>query len=138
MSEQGIEPIPDDSSAPYWEGIRRGKLLLQRCKACGTIQFYPRSMCSECLAPDPTWVESKGRGVIHTFSTIHRTSDERFSHLVPYILAIVELDEGPRMMAHILTKSEEHIRCDDAVQVFFEKTGNHTLPQFVPLQEQAR
>lgn len=137
MSEQGIEPIPDESSAPYWEGIRNGKLLLQRCKACGTLQFYPRSMCVACLTPDPDWVEATGRGNIHTFSTVHRTSDERFSHLVPYILAIVELDEGPRMMARILARSQEQIRCDDPVRLVFEKTGNYTLPQFVPLSEQA-
>jgi uncharacterized OB-fold protein len=131
MSEY-VKPLPvlgDDLSRAYWEAAREGRLLVQRCRACGEHQFYPRRHCVHCFAPDPEWVEAKGTGRLHTFSVVHRTATPGFAEEVPYVFGIVELDEGPRLTVNVVDTPLEELRCDLPVRVVFTRvTDELALP----------
>lgn len=104
MSDLGFDrrPLPrvDNVSAPYWKAAAEGRLLYQECPACGHRQLYPRAMCTACAAT-PEWREASGRGSVHTYTVIHQNHAEPFRDQLPYVVAMVELDEGPRMMTNI-------------------------------------
>jgi uncharacterized OB-fold protein len=127
-------PVPTitPEAAPYWEGARRGKLLLQRCGACGALRFYPRTLCPSCWSDRVEWTEASGRGSVHSFTVIHRAPTPAFASQVPYVVALIDLQEGPRMMANVIGDGARDLRIDDAVRVTFEqRAGGFMLPQFV-------
>jgi len=119
-------PHPDDLSRPYWEAAREGKLLLQRCSSCGEHQFYPRPFCLACRGSELEWIEATGRGRLHTFSVVHRTADRAFAADVPYVFAVVELDEGPRLTVNVVDTALETLECDIPVRVVFTSIGDDT------------
>lgn len=86
----------------YWEGAGRGELVLQRCRACGTVQFKPRAVCATCLAGDPEHFVASGRGRVHTFTVTNQNQAPPFRDAVPYVMAYVELEEGPRLLTNIV------------------------------------
>lgn len=104
MNEPIVEgrPLPqaDYVSRHYWEAAARGDVLYQECPACGHRQFYPRAMCTACAA-EPEWRRASGRGTVHTFTVIRQNMAEPFRDQLPYVVAMVELEEGPRMMTNI-------------------------------------
>lgn len=108
-------PLADEHSQPYWDAAARGELLIQRCARCGAHQFYPRRHCVACTAPDPEWVRVSGRGRLHTFSVVHRATNPEFGDDCPYVFAIVELDEGPRVSTRIVDAPLDMLRCDSPV-----------------------
>jgi uncharacterized protein len=134
-SAPGLAPLADGFSQAYWDAARDGTLLIQHCASCGSYQFYPRGHCTGCFAPDPEWVPASGRGRLHTYTVIHRTPNAEFAADCPYVLAIVELDEGPRLTARILGEAGEIPACDARVRVVFApRTSDDTgtvLPNFV-------
>ena len=91
------KPVPEISIAgkPYWEAAAAGQLLIQHCLACGCYIHYPRQWCPSCLQTDLEWIESCGRGTVHTYTIIHASSHTSYEPELPYILAVVELEEGP-------------------------------------------
>ena len=93
-------PQPDHVSAPFWSAAAEGKVLYQECPACGNRQFYPRAMCTDCAA-EPEWRVASGRGVVHTFTVIRQNYAKPFRDDVPYVVAMVELEEGVKMMTNI-------------------------------------
>ncbi len=122
-------PVLDDLSRVYWKAAREGRLLLQRCRACGEHQFYPRRHCVHCFAPDTEWVDAKGTGRLHTFSVVYRTATPGFGEDVPYVFAIVELEEGPRLTVNVVDTPLEELRCDVPVRVVFTSaTDDFALP----------
>jgi uncharacterized protein len=122
-------PVLDELSGVYWRAAHEGRLLLQRCTSCGRHQFYPRGHCVHCFAADPAWVEARGTGRLHTFSVVHRTSAPAFRDEVPYVFAIVELDEGPRITANVVDVPIDRLVCDMPVRVVFTPlTGDLSLP----------
>lgn len=126
---QPLAPISDDFSAWYWTAARGGKLLVQRCRRCSLYQFYPRQHCVGCFAPDPEWVTSSGRGVLYSFTTVHRTPNQPFAELTPYILALVDLEEGVRISVNLVDATGEQLRCGDRVSVVFRQISEDvTLP----------
>jgi uncharacterized OB-fold protein len=129
------KPLPilaDELSRTYWQAAREGRLLLQRCRACGGHQFYPRGHCARCHAPErPEWVEAKGTGRLHTFSIVYRTAEAAFREEVPYVFAVVELDEGVRLTANIVDTPFEELCCDMPVRVVLTcATEEIALPNF--------
>jgi uncharacterized OB-fold protein len=98
----GDRPLPeiDEVSRPYWAAAARGELHYQVCPACGHRQLYPRALCTACGA-EPAWQRASGRGTVHTFTVIRQNWAEPFKGLTPYVVAVVELEEGPRMMTNI-------------------------------------
>jgi len=121
-SAPGLAPLTDGFSQPYWDAAGDGTLLIQRCACCGRHQFYPRAHCAACFAPDPEWVPASGHGRLHTYTVIFRTPNAEFAADCPYVLGIVELDEGPRLTARILGEAgdlPDGLGCDARVHVVF-------------------
>ena len=97
----GPVPMPTPESRPFWDAARRHELQLPYCRACGQYHYYPRAVCPHCLSNDLEWRRLSGRGRVHTFTLVHRGA-KGFPLPTPYVMAIVELEEGPRMMTNIL------------------------------------
>jgi uncharacterized protein len=130
MSEKPV-PLTDGLSEVYWQAASRQRLLIQHCLACGSYQFYPRSHCRSCLAPEPEWVQASGRGRLHTFSVVHRSTNPEFAEDCPYVFAIVELDEGVRLATRIVETAHDRLACDSAVEVAWPVIGaDPPLPVF--------
>jgi uncharacterized protein len=132
-TETYLKPLPeaDALTAPYWKAAAEGRLVVQRCAACERYQFYPRAHCTTCGAHDPQYQEVSGRGTVHTFSVIHRNGSPGFDVEVPYVFAIVELEEGPRMTANVVGVDPEEVVVDMPVQVTFTRISDEIgIPQF--------
>ena len=124
-------PQPTDITAPYWNAAKEGKLLYQYCTACQHWQFFPRAFCVHCGAEDVQWREASGRGKIYTFTINRRATNAFMKTRLPYAVAIIELDEGTRMMANIVNSDFEAIAIGARVKVCFERASDEiTLPQF--------
>jgi uncharacterized OB-fold protein len=125
------QPVSNADSLPYWNAARERRLVIRKCKACGALHFMPRHLCPVCWSDQLDWIDAKGAGQIHSFSVVHRASDPAFASRVPYVIALVELDEGPRMMANILGADAMLVAIGDRVHVTFEDRGDGALiPQF--------
>jgi len=108
-------PRPDNVSKPFWEAASRGELLIQRCPS-GHRQFYPRAVCRVC-GSDPEWERASGRGTVHTFTVIRQNHARPFRDELPYVVAMVELDEGVRMMGNITDCAIDQVRIGMPVEV---------------------
>jgi uncharacterized protein len=121
-------PLLDPVSTPYWEGTRRGELMYQECPQCGHRQFYPRFSCTRCTA-DPEWKVASGTGTIHTFTVVRSTYAEPFREWAPFVVAIIEIDEGPRMTGNVVGRPVDDVRIGQRVQVsFVEAADDCALP----------
>ena len=126
-------PTPDFETQPYWDAARDGKLMIRRCRACGEAYFYPRSFCPKCWSEDVEWEEASGRATLYTWSVVHRNDLPPFPDRVPYVAAIVDLDEGPRMMTNVEGCSFEDLRVGMSLQVDFRDDSDEvTVPVFRP------
>ena len=124
-------PRPYQDTEPYWAAARDHRFVIQHCKSCGKHQFYPRGVCSHCLSSDLEWHEASGKGTVYSFSVNHRAPHPGFADEIPFVLAIVELEEGPRMMTNIVECNPDSVKIGMAVEVTFEDvTEEVTLPKF--------
>jgi uncharacterized OB-fold protein len=123
-------PRPAPESVPYWEGARDHRLLIPHCHGCGQFWFPPSRRCPHCLSSDFAWEQVSGRGLIYSFVVFHRVYHPAFEADVPYVVAIVELDEGPRLLSNIVGTAPDNLRCNMRVAVVFEDCGEFTLPKF--------
>jgi uncharacterized protein len=121
------QPVANADSLPYWNAAREGRLVIRRCRACGELHFMPRHLCPACWSDDLEWLDTKGVGRVHSFSIGRRASDPAFASRVPYVIALVELEEGPRMMANILGNDALDVAINDAVNVTFEDRGDGAM-----------
>ena len=124
-------PLPaiDPDSQPFWDGARRGELLIQRCTSCGQWQFYPRLRCVRC-GGDVEWAAASGAGRVYSYTVVHRAAHEAFASAVPYVVALIDLAEGPRMMSRLRVPPDD-ARIGLDVHVAFERiTDEVTLPVF--------
>jgi len=120
---------------PYWEGARDGKLMITKCRACGKPFMYPRVSCPFCASRDIGWVQASGRGRLFSFEIAHQILNKAFKVKTPVVLAMVELEEGPRLLTNLvgIAPDPKQIRCDMPVEVCFEKlTEEISLPMFRP------
>ena len=127
-------PRPSPESALFWEGAKEKSLMVPRCESCGRFWFPPSQRCRHCLSPDFAWREVSGAGRIYSFVVFHRVYHPAFEADVPYVVAIVELDEGPRLLSNIVGAPPEDVRCDMRVRVVFEERDGVTIPQFAILR----
>jgi uncharacterized OB-fold protein len=131
-------PQPDLETQDYWDAAREGKLFIKHCNACGQDFFYPRTYCPKCWSIDTEWKEASGRGRIYTFTVVQQNDLPPFNDRVPYVVAIVELDEGVRMTSNIEGVAPDDVRCDMRVRVAFreEQRDDDTvsLPVFTPAE----
>ncbi|HXK33905.1 MAG TPA: Zn-ribbon domain-containing OB-fold protein [Dehalococcoidia bacterium] len=127
-------PAPTPETQEFWDGARRGELRIQRCRSCGKAYFFPRPFCPNCSSRDVEWFTASGRGKLYSYIINHRAA-YGWDDAVPYCIAVVELEEGPRMMTNIVGVeiTPENLPIDMPVEVTFEKqTDEITLPLFKP------
>ena len=130
----GWIPVPTPESKPFWEGARRRELRIQYCTACSQYFFYPRPVCAHCMSRAVEWRTVSGRGRLHTF-TVNFRARKGAPFPGPFVIAIVELEEGPRLMSNLVGVDPDpaKLRCDMPVEVVFEDiTDEITLPRFRP------
>ena len=127
-------PVVTDENRPFWDGCRQGKLLLQYCDQCQHYQFYPRLYCMHCGATSVRWIQASGRGVIYSYTIIHQNKAPEFVRDTPYNVAVVQLEEGPRMMSNIVETDPAVLRIDLPVTVVFDAVNDDIhLPRFKAL-----
>lgn len=120
----------DGDSHMYWEGIAQGELRIQRCAVCARSVFYPRSLCPHCHSDQLSWIVATGKGTIYTYTVAHQAYGA-FASELPFVIAIVELEEGVRMMTRIVDAPRERIAIGAQVHVSFQTNAEgFTLPYF--------
>jgi uncharacterized OB-fold protein len=126
-------PIPDPVTAPYWETAREGRFVLPRCEDCGKFHFYPRGACPHCGAAAIAWSEASGRGMVYSFSVVHRAPSAAFKEEVPYVIAIVATDDGPHLLSRLVGVPPEAVRIGMRLRVRFDRVSEEAaLPVFEP------
>lgn len=124
-------PVIDSESRPYWDALKQHRLTLKRCQDCGKHHFYPRALCPHCHSDAVEWVDARGTGTIYSFTIARRPAGPAFKADTPYVVAVVELDEGARMMSNIVTDKVDAVRIGQHVSVQYEDvTEEVTLPKF--------
>ncbi|HVN89002.1 MAG TPA: Zn-ribbon domain-containing OB-fold protein [Candidatus Binataceae bacterium] len=129
------KPLPavTNETAPYWEGCKKHELRIQKCGACGNYQFYPRILCTKCSSDRVEWSKASGRAKVTTFTIVRRPVSPAFADDVPYVVALVTLDEGPTMMTNIVGCLPEQVKIGMPVAVTFEDwTEDISIPKFRP------
>ena len=124
------EPIRNADSNELWDGMLDNKLRLQECGDCGALDFMPRHMCPKCWSPNRKWREASGKGTVHSFSIVRRASSPAFASRVPYVVALIDLEEGPRMPTAIVGDNALSVEIGDAVKMTFETRGEQKLAVF--------
>lgn len=131
-------PYPTDDSRPFWEACRQHTLKLQRCAACRKFRFQPEAVCPHCLSLEFTWEAVSGRGSIYAVSVVRQPFSDAWKEVVPYVVAVIQLAEGPKMVSNVVGCPPESVRIGQEVEVVFEDvTEEFTLPKF-RLREEAR
>jgi uncharacterized OB-fold protein len=125
--------VADHDSSVFWKGVNNSRFLFQRCETCKKAQFYPRSVCSHCKSRALSWEESAGRGRVASFSVIHRAPIAAFKGDVPYVLALVDLEEGVRFMCNVVNCNPAKVRIGSVVKVVYERREGSE--QMVPQSE---
>jgi uncharacterized OB-fold protein len=126
-------PRPTEDSAPFWEAAHRGELRMQRCGDCGHIRFPPALLCARCLSERAEWVALSGRGTVFSWIVVHQSQHPAFNSDVPYNVAIIELEEGPRLHTNIVDCANDRIYIGMPVEVTFERVSDDTaLVKFRP------
>jgi len=128
-------PTPDPVTQPYWDSLKAHALKLQRCGGCQQVIFYPRPICPSCMSDDLTWTAMSGRGVVHAFAIPHRHPNRAFGESAPYVVALVEPEEGARLMTNLVEVDPtlEAVKVGMAVEIVYDDvTEEVTLPKFRP------
>ena len=127
------KPLPTitDENREFWEGAKRGKLRMQKCTACGHIRFPVSLCCPKCLSYEAEWTDLSGRGEVFSYVVFYQLYNKAFEKDIPYNVALVQLEEGPRMYSNIVGVDNDAVKVGDKVQAVFEPvTPEVTLPRF--------
>ena len=126
-------PVPDPETQPFWDATKQGKLLIMHCNRCDEPYFYPRPFCPRCWTEDVEWREASGRATLYTWSVVHNNDLPPWPDRVPYVAAVVDLEEGPRMMTIITDCDPDDLRIGMDVTVAYEDYDEDiTVPVFRP------
>lgn len=127
-------PIPDIDSKEFWDGCHRHELLLQKCKPNNHYRYPPRPICPECFSTDLVWEKASGKGEVYTFIIVRRPAGPDWEADVPYVLAVIQLAEGVRMMSNVVGCRPEDVKIGMKVEVAFDDvTETVSLPKFKPI-----
>ena len=127
------KPLPTitDVNRPFWEGCREGKLKMQKCRACGHIRYPISHVCPDCLSYDFDWTSLSGRGEVFSYVVFHQLYNKAFAEDVPYNVALVQLEEGPRMYSNVVGVDNDAVKVGDKLEVTFDPvTPEVTIPRF--------
>jgi len=126
-----MEPTPTALSAPFWDATREQRLLVQWCDTCDAGVYYPRWACPTCLGTDLAWREASGRGELYTFNVVHQAANPMMADMVPYVIALVDFDEGVRIVTNLVDTAQEDLKVGMAVTVAWEPLSDgRNLPVF--------
>jgi len=126
-------PTIEDDSRPFWEAAREGRFLIARCRSCHLAHHYPRPFCPHCWSEDVEWEDASGQASLYTYSTVHVNDLPPFAERLPYVAAVVDLAEGPRVMTNVVDCPPEDLQVGMAlVAAFRELTPEITVPVFRP------
>lgn len=135
-AEFAPEPAITELTRPFWAGGLVGELRLQRCAACGHLRYPISIICPRCLSRDAAWEAVSGLGTVLTYTIFERAYHEAWKDEVPYVVALVELDEGPVFLTNIVRVPPQEVRVGQRVTVVFERrSAEAALPQFAPVRE---
>jgi len=127
-------PVVNSCAKPFWEAARDGKLIIQKCDDCGAKIFYPRFFCPACFSDKLGWMPCSGKGKIYSYTVVESNAPSAFLADIPYVVAIIRLDEGVQMCSNIVDCDPRNVKCDMPVEVVFEKLNDEfTLPKFKPV-----
>ncbi|HEX5940153.1 MAG TPA: Zn-ribbon domain-containing OB-fold protein [Dehalococcoidia bacterium] len=138
MTSEYRKPVPSPSpeAEPYWKAAREHKLNLPFCSVCSEFFWFPRPFCPKCFSWGIEWRSVSGKGKLYTYAIQYRPQMPGFESELPYITAIVELDEGPRLMTNLVEVDADPavIKCDMPVEVVFAEINDElALPKFRPV-----
>ena len=128
-------PVPQGESDFYWEKAKAHELWLRHCDDCNKAYFYPRDICPLCFSRNTSWIQASGKGTLHTFAIVHRAPTPAFRDDAPFVVAMVDLEEGPRMPTNLVEVEPDPavIKVGMPVEVVFEDiTDEIALPKFKP------
>ncbi|MGE0802752.1 MAG: Zn-ribbon domain-containing OB-fold protein, partial [Lautropia sp.] len=126
-----LRPIADPYSKPYWSGLREGRILMPRCRACGHVQFPMGPCCSACLSDGFDWIELSGRGSVCSYIIYHHAFHPSLADKLPYNVAEVQLDGGPKVISNIVGIDNDALRSKLPVQPYFDRIDDDlTLLRF--------
>ncbi len=126
-------PTIEDDTRPFWDAAAEGRFLIRRCNACGVVHHYPRPFCPSCWSDDVSWIEASGNATLYTWSTVFMNDLPPFAERLPYIAAVVDLVEGPRVMTNLVDCDDVVLSIDMALRVRFQPLDEHiTAPVFAP------
>ena len=135
MSYQPGKHLPpvNGESAPYWQGCREGELRLQQCASCSHVQFYPRLVCTRCSGRRLSWIAASGDGRVKSFTIVRRAVSEGYAPVVPFVVALIQLAEGPSMMSNVVGCDPVTVEMNMPVRVTFDRwTEEISMPMFEP------
>ena len=115
------EPVANLETEPFWDAVADGCLVLPRCDSCGTVVWYPRRFCPVCHTAGVTWREASGRGTVYSF-TVVRKAPGAWSGAAPYVIAYVELEEGPRILTNVVDVDPAAVEVGMPVEATFVPT----------------
>ena len=136
----GIKPIVIDETRGFWDGTAQGELRVQLCGACGHRQLPGGPCCRECLSQELSWDRASGRGIVHSYTVVHRALHPAFAARVPYVLADIQLEEGPVFTSNVTDVAPQEVSIGMAVEVWFEEPDRDAfgtafrLPKFRPVE----
>jgi hypothetical protein len=124
-------PVVNSWAQPFWDAARQERLVVQKCSDCDQHIFYPRMACPHCFSDHLDWVTVAGKGTIYSYTVVENNPPSAFLGDLPYVVAIIRLEEGVRMLANIVQCDPGELTCDLPVEVIFEKLNDEfTLPKF--------
>ena len=130
---KAYRPTRAPESEPFWKGCAEERLVVPWCGDCHRFHFYPRRFCPYCDARDIEWREASGDGTVYSFAVVQKPIEKAFSSLVPYVIAIVELEEGIRMLSHVVDVDPADMQCGMHVRVRYRRVSDTlTVPVFGP------
>jgi hypothetical protein len=141
VSDAAFTPDPPvtDLTRPFWSGALAGELRLQRCRACGHIRYPVSAICPRCLGGEADWAALSGQGSVLSYTIFERAYHESWKDRVPYVVALVELDEGPVFLTNVVGLPPSEVRVGQRVTaVFSVRSAEAALPQFAPGGEAGR
>jgi hypothetical protein len=126
-------PVVNPWARPFWDAAKENKLMIQKCRDCGKYIFYPRIACTDCFSDHVAWVPASGKGVVYTYTVVESNPPSAFVADLPFVIAVVRLEEGVQMLSNIVGCDPYKVYCEMPVTVVFEKLNEEfTLPKFKP------
>ena len=130
MTDRHPQPTVNADSAPYWAAANEERLIIQQCLDCNHRFFLPGHLCPSCWSDKKEWIDTEGTATVHSFSIIRRAPIASYRDDVPYVVALVDLSEGPRMLCNIVGDGALDVEIGSPVTLCFEERGDVKVPQF--------